>query len=119
MCSPGRPPPPHLPLCSPFFWVDSDGAGLVQALGDDHVAEGAVESGHLNHIKALVSPVDVPYGGTEHQHNIQQQYKPVTLLRQCILNNQHALQYNNINGINHKSLTDKVVLWKVTIFWDE
>ncbi|TNN81336.1 hypothetical protein EYF80_008392 [Liparis tanakae] len=33
--------------------VHSDGSRLVQALGDHHIAEGAVQSGHLDHIKAL------------------------------------------------------------------
>lgn len=44
---------------SPFLRMDSDGARLVQALGDHHIAEGAIQSGHLNHIKALIRPVDV------------------------------------------------------------
>lgn len=39
----------------------SDGTRFVQTLRDDHVAERAIESGHLNHIKALISPVDVSY----------------------------------------------------------
>ena len=48
--------------------MDSDGTGLVQALGNHHVAEGAVQSGHLDHIKALVCPVDVSCGGCR-RHN--------------------------------------------------
>lgn len=43
----------------PLLWVDGDGPGLVQTLGDDYVAERAIESGHLNDVKALVRPVDV------------------------------------------------------------
>ncbi len=43
----------------PFNWVDSDGSGLVQALGNDYIAEGAIQPGHLNHIKALISPVNI------------------------------------------------------------
>lgn len=41
--------------------MDGNGAGFVQTMRDDHVAEGAIESGHLNHVEALVGPVDVPY----------------------------------------------------------
>lgn len=44
---------------SPLLWVDSDGSGLIQTLGDDHVAERAIEPGDLDDIKALVCPVDV------------------------------------------------------------
>lgn len=44
---------------SPLLWVDSDGPGLIQTLGDDHVAERAIEPGDLDDIKALVGPVDV------------------------------------------------------------
>lgn len=43
----------------PLLWVDSDGPGLVQTLGDDHIAERAIESGDLDDVKALVRPVDV------------------------------------------------------------
>lgn len=43
----------------PLLWVDSDGPGFVQALGDDHIAERAIEPGHLDDVKALVRPVDV------------------------------------------------------------
>lgn len=43
----------------PLLRVDSDGPGLVQALGDDHIAERAIEPGHLDDIKALVCPVNV------------------------------------------------------------
>lgn len=46
---------------SPSLWMDSDGAGLVQTVRDDYVAEGAVESSHLNHVEALVCPVNVAY----------------------------------------------------------
>ena len=42
--------------------MHGDGARLVQALGDDHVAEGAIEPGHLDDVEALVRPVDVPWG---------------------------------------------------------
>lgn len=44
---------------SPLLWVDSDGPGLIQTLGDDHIAERAIEPGHLDDVKALVRPVDV------------------------------------------------------------
>lgn len=50
-------------LLSPFLGVDGDGARLVQALRDHHVAEGAIEPSHLDHIEALIRPVDVPYHG--------------------------------------------------------
>ena len=50
--------------------MDSDGAGLVQALGDHHVAERAVQSGHLDHVEALVRPVDVPWESTADHSNI-------------------------------------------------
>lgn len=59
------PQPPHAPrmpptrISSPLLRVHSDGPRFVQALGDDHVAEGPVQPGHLNHIKALIRPVDV------------------------------------------------------------
>lgn len=43
----------------PLLWVDSDSPRLVQTLGDDHVAERAIESGDLDDVKALVRPVDV------------------------------------------------------------
>ncbi len=46
---------------SPFLWMYSNGTRFVQTLRDDHIAEGAIESGHLNHIKALISPIDVAY----------------------------------------------------------
>lgn len=46
-------------LLSPLLRVDSDGPGLVQTLGDDHIAERAIEPGDLDDIKALVCPVDV------------------------------------------------------------
>lgn len=49
----------RLPGSSPLLRMDSDGPGLVQALGDDHVAEGAIEPGDLDDVKALVRPVDV------------------------------------------------------------
>lgn len=49
----------HPRLLSPFLRVHGDGARLVQALRDHHVAEGAVEPSHLNDIEALVCPVDV------------------------------------------------------------
>ena len=49
---------------SPFNWVDSDGSGLVQALGNDNIAEGAIQPGHLDHIKALISPVNISYEST-------------------------------------------------------
>lgn len=49
----------HIP--SPFLWMYTNGTRFVQTLRDDHIAEGAVESGHLNHIKALISPIDVAY----------------------------------------------------------
>lgn len=39
--------------------MDSYGSGFVQALGNDNIAEGAVQSGHLDHIKALVGPVNI------------------------------------------------------------
>lgn len=45
----------------PLGWVDGDGSGLVQALRDDHVAEGAVQPGHFDHVEALIRPVNVPY----------------------------------------------------------
>lgn len=48
----------------PFNWVDRDGSGLVKALGNDYIAEGAIQSGHLDHIKALVSPVNISYKRT-------------------------------------------------------
>lgn len=43
----------------PFLWMDSDGPGLVQTLGDDHIAERTIEPCDLNDIKALVCPVDI------------------------------------------------------------
>lgn len=46
-------------LLSPSLGMDGYGAGLVQTLGDDHVAEGAIEPRHLYHVKALIGPVDV------------------------------------------------------------
>lgn len=49
--------------------MDSDGTRLVQALGDHHIAEGAVQSGHLNHIKALVRPVDVSCRGQREKND--------------------------------------------------
>lgn len=45
----------------PFDWMDCDGSGLVQGLGNDDIAEGAIQPSHLNYIKALVSPVNVSY----------------------------------------------------------
>lgn len=44
---------------SPLLWVNSDGPGFIQTLGDDHIAERAIEPGDLNDIEALVGPVDV------------------------------------------------------------
>ena len=41
--------------------MDGDGPGFVQTGGDDHVAEGPVEPGHLDHVEALVGPVDIPW----------------------------------------------------------
>jgi len=49
----------------PFNWVNSDGPGLVQTLGNDYIAEGAIQPGHLDHVKALVSPVNISYKRTE------------------------------------------------------
>lgn len=49
-------------LLSPFLRMDGDGARLVQALRDHHVAEGAVESRHLDYVEALIRPVDVSCG---------------------------------------------------------
>lgn len=43
----------------PFSWVDRDGSGLVQPLGNDNISERAVQPGHFNHIKALISPVNI------------------------------------------------------------
>lgn len=53
----------QLYFLSPFLRVDSDGTRFVQSLGDHHVAEGAIQSGHLDHIKALVCPVNVSCRG--------------------------------------------------------
>lgn len=39
----------------------SNGTWFVQTVRDDHIAEGAVEPGHLDHIKALIRPIDVAY----------------------------------------------------------
>lgn len=39
--------------------MDGYGTRLVQSLGDDHIAERAIQSRHLYHVKALISPVDV------------------------------------------------------------
>lgn len=44
--------------------MDSDGSGLVQALGNDYIAEGAIQPSHFDHIKALVSPVNISYKST-------------------------------------------------------
>ena len=41
--------------------MDSDGPGFVQTGRDDHVAEGPVQPGDLDHIEALVRPVDIPW----------------------------------------------------------
>lgn len=41
--------------------MDGDGSGFVQTVRDDYVAEGAIESGHLDHVESLVCPVDVSY----------------------------------------------------------
>lgn len=49
----------RLSSSSPLLRVNSDGPGLVQTLGDDHVAERAIEPGDLDDIEALVGPVDV------------------------------------------------------------
>lgn len=48
----------------PFNWVDSDGSWLVQALRNDYIAEGAIQPSHFDHIKALVSPVNISYKNT-------------------------------------------------------
>lgn len=40
--------------------MNGDGAGFVQTVRDDYVAERAIKSGHLDHVEALVCPVDVP-----------------------------------------------------------
>lgn len=48
-----------IPQLSPSLRVDGDGPRLVQALRDHHIAEGAVEPSHLDHVKALICPVDV------------------------------------------------------------
>lgn len=45
--------------------MDSDGTRLVQALGDHHIAERAIQSSHLNHIEALIRPVDVSCEGNK------------------------------------------------------
>lgn len=45
----------------PFHWVDSYGSGFIQALGNDNIAERAIQPGHLNDVKALVSPVNISY----------------------------------------------------------
>lgn len=50
--------------------MDGDGTGLVQTLGDHHVAEGAVQSRHLDHIKALIRPVDVSCGGLRRNKHV-------------------------------------------------
>lgn len=47
------------PCSSPLLRVDCDCPGLVQTLGDDHVAERAIEPGNFDDIKTLVRPVDV------------------------------------------------------------
>lgn len=46
---------------SPFLRMYSNGPRFVQSLGDDHISKRAIQSGNLNHIKALVRPVDVSY----------------------------------------------------------
>lgn len=48
-----------LPSSSPLLRVDGDSPGLIQTLGDDHIAERAIEPGNLDDVKALVRPVDV------------------------------------------------------------
>ena len=50
---------------SPLLRVDSDRPGLVQTLGDDHVAERAIEPGNFDDVETLVRPVDVACGGRE------------------------------------------------------
>lgn len=57
-------------LLSPSLRVDGDGARLVQALRDHHVAEGAIEAGYLDHVEALIRPVDVSCGGAHSRHLI-------------------------------------------------
>ena len=47
------------PCSSPLLRVDCDRPGLVQTLGDDHVAERAIEPGNFDDIKTLVRPIDV------------------------------------------------------------
>lgn len=50
---------------SPFLRMYSNGPRFVQSLGDDHISKRAIQSGHLNHIKALVCPIDVSYSRQE------------------------------------------------------
>lgn len=45
----------------PFLWVYRDRAGLLQPLGDHHVAEGAVQPRHLDQVEAMVCPVYVTW----------------------------------------------------------
>lgn len=43
--------------------MHGDGTWFVQALGDHHIAEGAIQSGHLDDVKTLVCPINVSCGG--------------------------------------------------------
>ena len=71
---------------SPFLRVDSDGSGFVQPLWDDHIAERAIQPGYLDHIKALVSPVDVSYGGQKKGYIVTDTYfKRLEIIINCII----------------------------------
>lgn len=63
----------------PFNWMDSDGSGFVQALGNDYIAEGAIQPRHLDHVKALVSPVNISY---KKNRNVNQLSSPLYVLVQ-------------------------------------
>ena len=51
---------PVSPDCSPSLGVHHDGVGLVDHARDQGLAVLPVHLGHLDHIPAGVSPVDVP-----------------------------------------------------------
>lgn len=53
---------------SPSLGMDGDGSRFVKTVRDDNVAEGAIKSGHLDHVEALICPVDVPYATQQHHH---------------------------------------------------